>query len=561
MAHDVWPHLALWLVVAIVLLGSSLAIAAPPELSYFFPPGAKRGQTTTITAAGKANGGAVRVWVAGQGIAFEPAKEPRSFTVKVAADAVPGERLARLIGDDGASVYRPLVIGTLDEVLEQEPNDALEAPQHIAAAAVTVNGRLQKGGDVDCFSVELSAGQTLVASIDAHELLGSPMDGVLQLVDSSGNVLAQNHDDHGLDPRLVYTASRPGHYIVRLFAFPATATGSIAFAGGEKFVYRLTLTTGGFIDYTFPLATSAGESQEIELSGWNIPAALRKQTLGSLAAGEMQTVFDPRLAGTATVAVVPHAAIAEVERNGADSQVVVAPVTISGRIDRPGGTDVFGITAKKGQRLSLRAESRRLGFPLDPALKIFDERGKQLAQADDVSGGRDAELAFHVPADGRYRLSIRDFASQGGPRYVYRLDIMLAEPEFELKLPADSLAITPGKPGELTVDIDRRNGFAEEIGFEVLELPRGITVEPAKSLAKGDSAKTVRLRFSAAEGAESGVVQIIGKSAGGRSQTASAAVADIALRTSDVWLAAVGSSANPKEEIKDKIGAKKGKKK
>lgn len=149
--------------------------------------------------------------------------------------------------------------------------------------------------------------------------------------------------------------------------------------------------------------------------------------------------------------------------------------------------------------MSLRAESRRLGFPLDPALKIFDERGKQLAQADDVSGGRDAELAFHVPADGRYRLSIRDFASQGGPRYVYRLDIMLAEPEFELKLPADSLAITPGKPGELTVDIDRRNGFAEEIGFEVLELPRGITVEPAKSLAKGDSAKTVRLRFSAAE--------------------------------------------------------------
>ena len=512
-------------------------------------------------AAGKASGGAVRVWVAGQGVEFEPAKESRTFTVKVAEDAMPGVRLARLIGDDGASVCRPLVIGTLDEVLEQEPNDALEAPQRIDATAVTINGRLQKPGDVDCFGVELSAGQTLVASIDAHEPLGSPMDGVLQLVDGSGNVMEQNHDDRGLDPRLICSAQRPGHYIVRLFAFPSVATGSIAFAGGETFVYRLTLTHGGFIDCAFPLAVSAGAPREVELVGWNIPAALGKQTLDALAAGERRTVFDPHLAGMANVAVVPHAAIVQVEPNESEPQAVTVPVTISGRIDRPGDVDAYGFPAKKGERLSLRAVSRRLGFPLDPALKIFDERGKQLAQVDDASGGRDAALAFTVPADGRYRVGIGDFADQGGPRYVYRLDITLAEPEFELKLPADSLTIAPGKPAELTVEIDRRSGFAEEIVFEVRDLPRGITVEPAKSLAKGDSAKTIRLRFAATKNAASGPMQIVGKSTGGRTQTASAAVADLALRSSDVWLATVGGDAKPKEESQGKSEGQKGKKK
>ena len=203
------------------------------------------------------------------------------------------------------------------------------------------------------------------------------MDGVLQLVDTSGNVLQQNHDDHGLDPRLVFTPPRAGQFVVR-FAFPSDPTGSIAFAGGEKFVYLLTLTTAGFLDYAFPLAVSAGGTQQVELHGWNIPAALRKQMLDNLVAGESRTVFDPRLAGLATVAVVPHTAIAELEPNETQPQAVELPVTISGRIERPGDFDVFAFAAKKGQRFLLRLVSRRLGFPLDPAPESPRRAGKAI---------------------------------------------------------------------------------------------------------------------------------------------------------------------------------------
>ena len=102
------------------------------------------------------------------------------------------------------------------------------------SASTTVNGRLAKAGDVDGFAVSLTRGQTLVASLEAERPLGSPMDAVLQVVSPEGLVLAQNDDDVGRDPRIVFEAPSTGTYIVRLFAFPAKPDSSIRFAGGTR---------------------------------------------------------------------------------------------------------------------------------------------------------------------------------------------------------------------------------------------------------------------------------------------------------------------------------------
>ena len=42
--------------------------------------------------------------------------------------------------------------------------------------------------------------------------------------------------------------------------------------------YRLTLTTGGFVDHTLPLAVQAGQPAEVALFGWNLPSAAAKVT-------------------------------------------------------------------------------------------------------------------------------------------------------------------------------------------------------------------------------------------------------------------------------------------
>src|SRR5581483_10130568 len=103
---------------------------------------------------------------------------------------------------------------------EKEPNDDYRHAQPLDKSCV-VNGRLEKTGDVDCFAIHLTRGQTLVASMEANRTLGSPMDAVLQVVSARGTVLEENNDYHELDPQLMFTAPADGTYVVRTFAFPA----------------------------------------------------------------------------------------------------------------------------------------------------------------------------------------------------------------------------------------------------------------------------------------------------------------------------------------------------
>src|SRR5262249_17061783 len=259
------------------------------------------------------------------------------LTVTVARDAPAGLHWVRIYDDDGASALRPFVVGLLPEIVEVEPNDAIESPHLVNTPSATVNGRLARTGDVDGFAVNLSRGQLLVASVDAARHLGSPMDAVLQVVTTDGFVLAQNDDDIGKDPRIIFEAPITGSYIVRLFAFPATPDSSIRFAGGSAFVYRLTLTTGGYLDYAFPLAIGRDGPRSVQAVGWNIPKELQALPIPENDASDTITLFHSSLAETAVVRRVPFATAIEIEPNDrARPQTIASTVVLSGRIDPAG---------------------------------------------------------------------------------------------------------------------------------------------------------------------------------------------------------------------------------
>ena len=57
-------------------------------------------------------------------------------------------------------------------------------------------------------------------------------------------------------------------------------------------------------------------------------------------------------------------------------------VALSGRSDPPGDQDAFCISLRKGERRLLRVESRALGRPLDPVLRVLEPSGKILAESD-----------------------------------------------------------------------------------------------------------------------------------------------------------------------------------
>jgi hypothetical protein len=205
---------------------------------------------------------------------------------------------------------------------------------------------------------------------------------------------------------------------------------------------------------------------------------------------------------------------------------------------------VYQFQAKKGQKLVFQVESRALGYPLDPVLRLLDGAGKLVAQVDDPgssrTGPRDPELSFTVPQDGTYLLEVSDLHGSGGPRHVYRLRAVFPEPDYALTLAADRFVLTPGKPLDIAVTVVRRNGFDREVEVAAADLPEGVTAAPVKSLSSGASAKTVTLRLTATAGPLSVPLHLIGKVDGQPDLTraAQAPLAGLNTVTPHLWLSA-----------------------
>jgi hypothetical protein len=550
------PWLSPLLIGSLFVFGSD-AEAKPPTLNTLFPSGGSRGQTVEVAAGGSFDRWPVQCWVDGPGIEVRALEEKGKLTVVIAEDALPGVRWLRLHDEEGATALRPFLVGSLPEAVEAEPND--EKPQALEGSSLVVNGRLAKRGDVDGFSLALTKGQTLVASLEANRRLGSPMDGVLQVVSAEGFVLAQDDDDRGFDPQIVFEVPADGRYTVRAFAFPATPDSTIGFAGGDAFIYRLTLTTGGFVDHYFPLAISArSDAAPVEAFGWNLPDDARRPTVACESDSPTASVADLLPGTSAEVRVEPHPTLVEAEPNSVEQpQTLPIPSTLTGRSDQPRDRDVFVFSAKKSQPILFHAEARALGSPLDPVLRVIDAEGKTLTEVDD-SGRRerDAELTFTAPADGDYRIVLRDLYGHGGFRSVYRLTASYPSPDYRLSLAAEQFTLTPGKPLTIPVTVDRRNGFDGAVELTVDGLPEGVTSGPVVSEPKGDSAKKVTLTLEASEGPVSGPIRIVGRVKGEppSERVAGASLAGLDATTTRPWLTVLKKVEPPAEKAEEKKG-------
>ena len=467
--------------------------ADAPRVSALDPSGACRGTSVEVVALGKFPNWPPSVHVERPGIEVVAAEDEGHFSVAVAADATPGIHFLRFFDANGAASPRPFLIGTLPETMESEPNDTIDQAQPIDGPSCVVNGRLAKRGDVDAFAVALRAGETLVASVEAHHRLGAPMDGILQVVSPEGFVVDHADDAPLLDPRLAFTASTDGTYIIRLFCFPSEPNSSIQFDGGDEHVYRLTLTTGGLADLAHPLAVprDGSNSQSVGLAGWNLPDTPCEATLAD-GPGPFAFAWSPEVAGAPEVLRVDRPAVVA---SGSEPAPFQAPAILCGQLLTSESPAIFPFEATKGEALSFRVDARSLGAPIDAVLRVLGPDGKPLAEADDARKDADPVLSFEPPVDGTYRLEVRDLFGRAGPRYVFRVDARPEAPDFDLGLDRDHFEFTPGEPSEIKVDVDRSHGHDRPITVEALGLPEGITAAPAVSEPEGDTAKAVTLRL------------------------------------------------------------------
>lgn len=498
--------------VATPWLSPLVACAAPPNVTALFPAGCQAGQSVEVTAQGTL-GDKPQAWSSRDGVKVEFAESGSKFKVTVAPETPAGVAWLRFFNAEGSSTLRPFVVGTLPDVLDKEPNNAFTEAQRIDSPSVVVNGVLEKNGDVDTFATTLKAGQTLVASVASRGTFGSAADCVLQILGPKGFVLEHNDDDHGIDPQIAFTAPADGDYAVRLFAFPAEPNSSVVFHGGPTYVYRLTLSTGPFVDHTEPMSAPRGQNVKLKLHGWNLPPELAELPVEPTEA----TTFElrhPRLANTLTLPVEAAPAMSEAPADAAGApQELTLPTSVTGLIAQPRQADTFRFKLSAKQQIVIRTEARSAFSLLDPVLRITKPDGSVLQELDDgAKGDFDPDANITAPVDGEYRLTITDRFGAGGSRFFYRLSFQPAQPDFALTVAGDSFVLSGDKPLEIPVTIDRQRGFADDIEITATGLPDKVTAAPVTSAAKGDSAKSVKLVLKSEPGVIfSGPLHIVGR--------------------------------------------------
>ncbi|MGE0760677.1 MAG: PPC domain-containing protein [Pirellulaceae bacterium] len=501
-------------------LVAACAVGAPPKVNHFFPPGVQRGTAAAVTATGDFSTWPVRCWTSHEGLRAEASAEKGKLQVSVASEVPPGVYWLRCVTDEGASSPRPLVVGTVPDVEEAEPNDSPDKWQAVPQRSA-IHGRLARNGDVDAFVVQLRKGETLVADLQANSGLGSPMDAVLQVCwlgqapgarRADAFIMQQNDDTVGIDPRIVYTAPREGDYLLRVFAFPLVPNSTIGFAGGNDFIYRLTVTTGPFIDHAEPLAVPSGQSSEVRLHGWNLDDNQRTVTVAAGAEGDQVPVFLSEAGGVALVsATTAPVLVSSVSEQTAPRELPV-PASVTGWLSVPQQRDRYILAAVKGHKYRVRVESRGLGFDTDPAIRLTDSAAKRLDENDDAEGGRDASLVFTAPTNGNYHIEVRDVHGLSGPRHVYRLSLQDAVPDFALRVEGDSYIVTAGEKVEIPVTVTRVEGLQEPVTIQAVGLPEGVEAAAVVSEKSGASAKAVKLVITvpAGVGPVSGPIRIEG---------------------------------------------------
>ncbi len=457
-----------------------------------YPAGAAAGTTIVVKAEGTFPRWPVRVWTDRPGTTWTPRGDKGSFDVAVAESNSAGVHRLRIHDDREAAELRHFVVGTVPEVLEVEPNDWPVEPQAVARLPITINGVLEKPGDVDGYAVQLDAGQTLVAAVDAHGGPAAPLDAVLEVVDEQGRYFARNLDACGLDPRIVFRPSRAGRYVVRVYGFPSTPNQTIGYVGGIDQVYRLSLTIGGFVAATLPAAISRANTPAMTASGWNLPAGLPPVQLGGVLSDDQVWATFSGIVGTVPLPVVDAVRLPVVSPDGIGAPVE-PPLVASGLLTAPDQSLALEIVAKKSQPLLVAVEANAVGSEAEAVLEIRDAEGRSLLTKSD----RDPAAVWTPPADARYRAAVRDRRGGSGPGHFWRVLLLAAAPEVVATCASDAIAGTVAGTMELPITVERRRGWKEAVEFRLVDPPPGLTAAPVISAVEGESAKKCTLSLRA----------------------------------------------------------------
>lgn len=527
------------------------ALAQPPQnvlpqprVSSILPMGAKGGTAVELTVTGTDLDDPTGLLFSHPGITAEfiPPPEPKpdptkkdppkpapkgpvvkhKYKVTVPADAPTGTHDLRLVTKYGVSNARAFVVGTLPETVETEKsNDDVPDAQKLELNS-TVNGSIANTADVDYYSFTGKANQRVLVHCRTSSI-DSRCRPQVEVYDAAGKRLGGNRGYKENDALADITLPADGDYLVRVFEFAYQS-------GSADHFYRLTVSTGPWVDAVFPNVVNPGKPTPATVFGRNLPGGKKVEgtefeslavtitppadaARDRLAVREvlappqaLQDGFEFRLPGALNaVPVFFTDATIHLEKDAGNekpdtAEAIPVPCDVIGTIGKRYDKDWFGFEAKKGDVLHFELFADRLGSGVDTFFVVKNATGNMgnvVEEQDDdqdslhpqtffTRNGDPAAAKFTAPADGKYVVFVgnRDPNGSYGPRCVYRLRVSKPTPDFRAVVMPKSRDLI-GAPlgyagGQLALDVfvDRRDGFTAPVTATAEGLPAGVTAKP-----------------------------------------------------------------------------------
>ncbi|MGV3723983.1 MAG: PPC domain-containing protein [Actinomycetota bacterium] len=267
-----------------------LNVGKLPVVTRWSPMGGQRGQTVQVALTG-----------------FNLGDKPG---VQVAFPNDPKQSRVRVVPNTPSGPANPLDLFVDDtpEVSDREPNDEVKAAAALGALPARAGGWIGKKGDRDVFTFTAKEKQPFLIDLLARRI-GSRLDSVIRVLDSTGKELAANDDAVAKDSRLTFTAPAAGTFFVEV--------RSLSGNGGDDFFYRLLVSGPPPPDFrlsmtpdnlTAPAGAAAVLTVTAERSGYAGDIALRVENLPAGVTASPATIRTGQNSAIITLTAAPGAA-------------------------------------------------------------------------------------------------------------------------------------------------------------------------------------------------------------------------------------------------------------
>ncbi|MEX0725678.1 MAG: PPC domain-containing protein [Planctomycetaceae bacterium] len=515
----------------------------PPEIGYIHPAGGKAGTTVDVVLAGfdwtpdmhyffhdpriglEIVGQMSEVLLPDPPYWFEKKARgtamplPREIAARITipADVPAGPVRWQVANANGATASGQFIVGHTSEVFEDRLRAEAAAIGRkviplLPELPVVISGRVKRIEEIDRYRFVAARTGPVTCELFARRI-GSPLDGVLEVYDASGNQLVDVAGTAGLDLAATFVVEQGQEYTLHLY--------DVDFRGDRANVYRLELTPGPRIIAASPSGGRRGTTQQITFTGYGLATG----------AAVLESITQPLTFPTDPVLDVwhitldtPHGQTPEFAMlvdefvhatrplNSTEPMPLTLPVAVTGTLG-DSNVDRFTVAGKMGEIWSLQVSGSKIGSPVDPTLAVFGPDGKELARNDDVAGTTDAALSFTVPADGTYQLIVADMGNPDVDRpRTYRLAVTSPLPGYDITAPEFQNVPSAGM-AELVLKIERRGGFVDPIAVTVSGLPEGYTVPAELVVPQAAAELKIPITVAATAAVKAALVTITSKAA------------------------------------------------